>query len=108
MFLNFSYTFSDSGVGDSVRSNGNSLEGGGLSTRRFTDHFHRFSELCLQRDPVHRPSAGQLILHSFFKLPRRMNAPPLPQLLHPVIPLTKEVMESQSKKSSVIFESGVR
>ncbi|KAK3930243.1 STE20-related kinase adapter protein alpha [Frankliniella fusca] len=86
----------DSGVGDSVESNGNSLEGGPLSTRRFTDYFHRFSELCLLRDPELRPTAGQLIDHSFFKLPRRMNAPPLPQLLHPVIPLTKEVIACQN------------
>ncbi|XP_034243145.1 STE20-related kinase adapter protein alpha isoform X2 [Thrips palmi] len=88
----------DSGVGDSVGSNGNSLEGGGLASRRFTDHFHRFSELCLQRDPEHRPSAAQLLLHSFFKLPKRMNAPPLPQLLHPVIPLTKVVLGTESSE----------
>lgn len=83
-------------MGDSVGSNGNNLEGG-LASRRFTDHFHRFSELCLQRDPEHRPSAGQLLLHSFFKLPKRMNAPPLPRLLHPVIPLTKVVLGTESE-----------
>ncbi|KAJ1526699.1 hypothetical protein ONE63_008279 [Megalurothrips usitatus] len=94
----------DSGVGDSVGSNGNSLEGNSLTTRRFTDHFHRFAELCLQRDPENRPSASQLLGHSFFKLPRRMNAPPLPQLLHPVIPLTKEVLGLQNYEEFQVMD----
>ncbi|XP_071446279.1 STE20-related kinase adapter protein alpha isoform X2 [Hetaerina americana] len=39
--------------------------------RQFTDAFHQLVELCLLRDPVHRPSADPLLSHQFFKQYRR-------------------------------------
>jgi len=85
----------DTGVGDMMgNSNGNDNGPGGRSigTRRFSDQFHRFTELCLQRDPDKRPTASQLLLHSFLKSPKRLGAPSLPQCLHPVIPFSMDMI----------------
>ncbi|KAK9496725.1 hypothetical protein O3M35_013018 [Rhynocoris fuscipes] len=71
--------------------NGQGEEGGDgedysvtLSKRRFSENFHSAIESCLENCQW-RPSARELLLHSFFK-----NAPPyvsLPALLLPAIPV---------------------
>ena len=85
----------DSGVGDSVASNMMHLKT--LQQRRFSQPFHHFTELCLQRDPTMRPSASQLIAHSFFKQCRQRHgdASTVPQLLRPVMPICERRIDSQ-------------
>nr|CAD7439270.1 unnamed protein product [Timema bartmani] len=74
----------DSGVGDSVASTSN-VQYKAMQERRFTEAFHQFAELCLHKDPVLRPSANQMLAHSFFKQCRRGSAT-VPELLYPVTP----------------------
>jgi len=86
----------DSGVGDSVASNMMHLKT--LQQRRFSQPFHQFTELCLQRDPTVRPSASQLLAHSFFKQCRQRHGdalPTVPQLLRPVMPICEHRNDSQ-------------
>lgn len=37
------------------------------SQKKFTDSFHKFTELCLQRFPESRPNTNYLLNHTFFK-----------------------------------------
>lgn len=90
----------DSGVGDSVASTSN-VQFKAMQQRRFSEPFHQFAELCLQRDPTHRPSAGQLIAHSYFK-PCRRGGVSVPQLLHPVMPICDRRVDSQDDLESIL------
>lgn len=93
----------DSGVGDSVASNMMHLRT--LQQRRFSQSFHQFAELCLQRDPTLRPSASQLLAHSFFKQCRQRHgdaSPAVPQLLHPVMPICEHRIDRQDDMASVL------
>ncbi|XP_056609352.1 STE20-related kinase adapter protein alpha isoform X1 [Triplophysa dalaica] len=86
----------DSGIcegpstGGARHTNGepSSSSGGNPYSRTFSSHFHAFVELCLQRYPDKRPSASTLIGHSFFKQIKRRPSEALPDLLHPVSPMS--------------------
>lgn len=60
------------------------------SFRTYSESLKQFYELCLLYDPVERPSADQLINHSFIKLGRRSGIC-LTELLLPVIPYDAEL-----------------
>ncbi|KAK7791119.1 hypothetical protein R5R35_003772 [Gryllus longicercus] len=72
--------------------------------RRFSDAFHQMTELCLQRDPVQRPAASQLLQHPFFKNARRTGSGTcsLPELLHPVMPLGDRHVATQDDLASML------
>ncbi|XP_018324329.1 STE20-related kinase adapter protein alpha [Agrilus planipennis] len=59
------------------------------ANRRFSEGLHQIAALCLQREPSHRPSASQLLTHSYMKVHRRGLS--LPHLLKPAIPLSDKV-----------------
>ncbi|XP_046553140.1 STE20-related kinase adapter protein alpha-like isoform X1 [Haliotis rubra] len=56
--------------------------------RTFSQHFHNFVSLCVERDIEQRPTATSLLNHPLFKNLRRKTSEALPALLHPVTPLT--------------------
>ncbi|ESO83560.1 hypothetical protein LOTGIDRAFT_197245, partial [Lottia gigantea] len=56
--------------------------------RTFSQHFHNFVSLCLEKDPKLRPTASALLNHPFFKKLNKRTCDILPGLLHPVTPLT--------------------
>lgn len=55
-------TGADSGVGDSIAET-RQIYG----MRKFSDHFHNFAEMCMQRHAIDRPTVSQLQNHAFFK-----------------------------------------
>lgn len=57
--------------------------------RAFSDIFHQLTELCLLRNACERPTASQLLTHSFFKHCRRNCN--IIELLHPVIPMSDKI-----------------
>ncbi|XP_041372082.1 STE20-related kinase adapter protein alpha-like isoform X3 [Gigantopelta aegis] len=59
-----------------------------IFNRTFTPQFHDLVSLCLEKDPNQRPSATTLLTHPFFKNLKRKTNDILPNLLHPVKPLT--------------------
>lgn len=58
------------------------------ASRKFSDPFHSFSELCLLREPMERPTPSQLLNHPFFKQTRRSSIP-LREILLPAVPITE-------------------
>lgn len=78
----------DSGVGDSVAS-GSALHIRQVYVnRKLSEPFHHFSELCLQREPSRRPTASQLLSHSFFKQIKKSDF--LPNLISRAKPIKPE------------------
>lgn len=59
------------------------------ANRRFSEGLHQLTALCLQREPLCRPTAAQLCSHSYLKVSRRGSY--LPDLLKPVLPLSDRV-----------------
>lgn len=57
--------------------------------RTFSEPFHQVAELCLLRHPGDRPTAAQLLTHTFFKYCRRNYN--MIELLHPVIPMSDRI-----------------
>lgn len=57
-------------------------------TRMFTEEFHNLVELCCQRDPESRPSAPNLLAHTFTKQVKRVSVK-VTDLLRPAVPLLK-------------------
>ncbi|KAM3863620.1 STE20-related kinase adapter protein alpha [Diretmus argenteus] len=98
------------GAGGARHSNGEpSSSAGHPYSRTFSQHFHAFVELCLQRDPEKRPSAAALIGHSFFKQIKRRPSEVLPELFRPVSPITSfESTQAQDSPSGLAsLESGL-
>lgn len=60
-------TGGDSGVGDSIAET-RQIYG----MRKFSDNFHNFAEICMQRHPIDRPTVAQLQNHAFFKQIKHM------------------------------------
>ncbi|KFM74096.1 STE20-related kinase adapter protein alpha, partial [Stegodyphus mimosarum] len=58
--------------------------------RQFSDSFHIFTELCLQRDPSRRPTAAQLSRHLFIKQSRKSNIA-LQDILAVVTPIADQI-----------------
>ncbi|CAH1241587.1 STRADA [Branchiostoma lanceolatum] len=79
----------DSGIGGSMATSSMMRSEQLPYQRVFSPQFHEFVFLCLQRDPADRPTASQLLTHSFFKQVRRKSAENLIELLYPIKPLTE-------------------
>eukprot|EP00058_Branchiostoma_floridae_P022166 XP_002607656.1 hypothetical protein BRAFLDRAFT_84655 [Branchiostoma floridae] len=79
----------DSGIGGSMATSSMMRSEQLPYQRVFSPQFHEFVFLCLQREPADRPTASQLLTHSFFKQVRRKSAENLIELLHPIKPLTE-------------------
>ncbi|GBM19500.1 STE20-related kinase adapter protein alpha [Araneus ventricosus] len=58
--------------------------------RQFSDSFHIFTELCLQRDPNRRPTAAQLLRHLFIKQSKKSNIA-LQDILAMVTPISDHI-----------------
>ncbi|KAK6634406.1 hypothetical protein RUM43_011807 [Polyplax serrata] len=76
------------------------------ANRLFSDSFHQFTDLCLQRDHFVRPSAQQLQSHSFFKQIRQRHSPNLMgELLHPVMPLNESINADTDDLNTILANS---
>ncbi len=74
--------------GDDVRTSRDDIENESTLSRRFSDSFHAFVDLCSDRNVALRPSPKQLLNHFFFKPLRRINIS-VPELLRPAVPYTE-------------------
>lgn len=70
----------------------------------FSRTFTKVVDLCVQPDPLHRPSPTKLLTMSFLKHRKKSNSfPSLNALLHPVAPLdTSQLSPNQECKDSII------
>ncbi|VDI00151.1 Hypothetical predicted protein [Mytilus galloprovincialis] len=64
------------------------------SRRKFSQHFHNFVDVCLEKDPTDRPTASSLLNHSFFKHLKKRSCDFLPTLVQPVQPLRADMLQS--------------
>lgn len=62
--------------------------------KQFSYNFHQFVDLCLQKEPVLRPSVSQLLQHSLFKQCRR-SASSLGELLCDLVQIDNTYLEIQ-------------
>uniref|UniRef100_A0A1B6E5P5 Protein kinase domain-containing protein n=1 Tax=Clastoptera arizonana TaxID=38151 RepID=A0A1B6E5P5_9HEMI len=58
------------------------------ASRKFSEPFHEFNDLCLLREPNERPTPAQLLNHPFFKQIRKTNIT-LNEILQPAVPITE-------------------
>lgn len=74
------------------------------ANRCFTESFHQFTDLCLLRDHYRRPSAQQLLNHSFFKqIKQKSGVNLMGELLHPVMPLCDESISADTDDLNTIL-----
>ncbi|KAF2897660.1 hypothetical protein ILUMI_08527 [Ignelater luminosus] len=69
------------------------------ANRRFSEGLHQLAALCLQREPKCRPTASQLLTHSYLKVNRR--GLQLPDLLKPAIPLSDRVAQNTDELANL-------
>ncbi|XP_015914687.1 STE20-related kinase adapter protein alpha [Parasteatoda tepidariorum] len=93
-----SRTFYDT---DDVQSQNNLADAYRL--RDFTDAFHIFTELCLQRDPSRRPTALQLSRHLFIKQCKKSNIA-LPDILATVTPISDRISLPKEDSEKFMLE----
>ncbi|GIY83295.1 STE20-related kinase adapter protein alpha [Caerostris extrusa] len=75
---------------DDDNSQSRSNLGDAYRMRQFSDSFHIFTELCLQRDPNRRPTATQLLRHLFIKQSKKSNIA-LQDILAMITPISDHV-----------------
>ncbi|XP_076062745.1 ste20-like kinase isoform X2 [Oratosquilla oratoria] len=85
----------DSGLGSVANNMMNLNQQVNLSQKSFSQWAHNLVSLCLHRLPQNRPSAPELLQHSFIKQTRRLHAT-LPQLLHPLLPMNEHIDSGDS------------
>ncbi|XP_044739350.1 STE20-related kinase adapter protein alpha [Chrysoperla carnea] len=89
-------------MGDSNGASSSNLQSKAriYSSRQFTDAFHSFTEICLEKNPTRRPSATELLHQSFFKLCKRGES--VPDLLHPVMPINDQISSETDDWEAVL------
>ncbi|KAK3098963.1 hypothetical protein FSP39_024749, partial [Pinctada imbricata] len=76
----------DSGLGTETNQTSEIIEV--AKTRKFSNSFHNFTDICLEKEPKSRPTAAALQSHSFVKHLKKRTSDVLPGLLQPLSPLT--------------------
>ncbi|XP_054724209.1 STE20-related kinase adapter protein alpha-like [Uloborus diversus] len=71
--------------------------------REFSDSFHNFTELCLQRDPLKRPTAVYLLRHTFIKQTKKSNIA-LQDILAMVTPIADQIPPSKGNSKTYELE----
>lgn len=93
----------DSGVGDSVGSCSNpGITGDSVYySRQFSSQFHDIVTICSVLESDSRPSASELLAHSFIKQLRKTNSTLL-TLLHPLQPLQNDSSQFQVTEEGTV------
>ncbi|XP_071958492.1 STE20-related kinase adapter protein alpha-like [Antedon mediterranea] len=88
----------DSGIGSGTVGNrpSSSRNSSNPYTRVFSSQFHQFIDVCLQRDPMERPSAAVLLAHPFFKQVKKRTSELITSILQYLKPITDT--EQQQKR----------
>ncbi|GFU16738.1 STE20-related kinase adapter protein alpha [Nephila pilipes] len=89
---------------DNDDSQSQSNLGDAYRMRQFSEAFHIFTELCLQRDPNRRPTADQLIRHLFIKQCKKSNIV-LQDILAMVTPISDHVPLPKEDGDKLLLEN---
>ncbi|GFX14187.1 STE20-related kinase adapter protein alpha [Trichonephila clavipes] len=89
---------------DNDDSQSQSNLGDAYRMRQFSEAFHIFTELCLQRDPNRRPTTDQLIRHLFIKQCRKSNIV-LQDILAMVTPISDHVTLPKEDGDKLLLEN---